>query len=422
MNLGNIKKKILSFILILLFCYQCCFLSCATTFVSAGQDKRNQVIFLLEICDLDNLDSFVTRAEFAKMVVKASEFKESIPADIPAVSFEDVDASNEYSQYIKKAVSQKYMVSYLNSQFRPNNFITYKDVARGVLSLLGYENSDFAGNQTKGRLSKFIELELGENVSKEIDDFLTKQEIINIFYNLMKTTPKEGKAIYGSKFNLTLMSNKVIDPSSIVTLSFYGPLLITKDTELDKLIPFSLEEASYYLNNTLTSSLNVIDALELNGYAILYYNKRIKAIQIFCEGVSANVESSSVSLAVGRGYVEKINENAGTYQTPYSVDINGDTYYLESTGAQVSFSSLGSIKKNDEVIFIFENNNSFGGLSSQNSYTIATVSILKRTSSGIIVTERKQEVYTSGNDKIYKCILGIFPISEVGSKTHLGCD
>ena len=422
MILGNIKKKILSITLIFVICTANFTLSYANELVAAGQDKRNQLIFLLEICELDRLNEFVTRAEFAKMIVKASEFKETIPYDVPAVTFEDVDALNEYSQYIKKAVSEKYMVSYLSNQFRPNNFVTYKEVARGVLALLGYENSDFAGNQTNGRFIKFHELFLSENVSKNIEDNLTKQDIINIFYNLMKTTPKNGSGIYGAKFNLVKTNNNELDGSGVVNLSFYGPILISKDMDISSVIPFDIDNANYYLNNTISSKMNVIDALVINGYAICYYNKRIKALQIFCEGASANVESSSVSLAVGRGYVEKINLNAGTYQVPYSIQINNDTYYLESAGAQMAFSNFGSVRENDEVIFIFDKSGSFGGLSSQNSYRVASVSVISRTSSGISISSREKNVYTSGYGQIYKCILGIFPIIENMGKTHFGCD
>ena len=422
MILGNIEKKILSITLAVVICIANLTLSYSSELLETGNYKRNQLIYLLEICELDRLDEFVTRAEFAKMVVKASEFKETIPYDIPTVTFEDVDALNIYSQYIKKAVSEKYMVSYLSNQFRPDNFITYKEVARGILALLGYENSDFAGNQTNGRFLKFNELFLSENVSKNNDDYLTKQDIINIFYNLMKTTPKNGKSIYGSKFNIVKTNNNELDGSGIVNLSFYGPVLISKDMDLSTIIPFDIDSASYYLNNMISSKMNVIDALVINGYAICYYNKRIKALQVFCEGASANVESSSSSLAVGRGYVEKINLNAGTYQVPYSIQINDDTYYLESAGAQMAFSNFGSIKTNDEVIYIFDKSGSFGGLSSQNSYSIASVSVIRRTQSGISVSTSQKNVYTSGYDKIYKCILGIFPISENMNKTHFGCD
>ncbi len=422
MYFGNIKNKILSLVLIFVICLTYIVPSRASEVKAAGQDKRNQVVFLLEICELDNLDSFVTRAEFAKMIVKASEFKESVPEDIPTVSFEDVETTNPYCQYIKKAVNEKFMVSYLNNKFKPNEYVTYKDVARGVLALLGYENSDFAENQNKGRAFKFIELELGKNVSKGMDDILNKQDIINIFYNLMKTSPKGSTNIYGSKFNVVKSNNNELDASGVVSLSFYGPLLVTFDLSLDKIIPFNVNDASFYLNNVISSKMNVEDALILNGYGIAYYNKRIKAVQVFCEGASGNVESNSVSLAVGRGYVERINENAGTYQVPYSVEIDGDTYYLESGGAQVAFSNMGSVRKNDEVIFIFEKKNSFGGLASQNSYTLASVSEIKRTSTGVTVSSRVKTVKTTGGTNLYKCILGIFPISEDVTKTHFGCD
>lgn len=422
MIFGNIKNKILSGALVFILCLASFFNVNASEFASDGQDKRNQVIFLLEICELDNLDSFITRAEFAKMIVKASEFKETVPEDIPTVSFEDVEITNPYCQYIKKAVKEKLMVAYLSNKFKPNEYVTYKDVSRGVLALLGYENSDFAENQTTGRVLKFMELELGKNVKKELDDFLNKQEIINVFYNLMKTSVKGSTKIYGSKFNVVKASNNELDASGVVSLSFVGPYLITHDETLEKLLPFNIDEANFYLNNVISSKMNIEDALTLSGYGIAYYNKRIKAVQVFCEGTSANVESSSVSIAVGRGYVERINENAGTYQVPYTVEINGDTFYLDAGGSQMMFSNAGGIKRNDEVVFIFEKKNNFGVLESQSASIISSVSEIKRTSSGIVLSTAQKRIYRTGDGDLYKCILGIFPIAENTTKSHFGQD
>lgn len=422
MIFGNMKNKILSGALVFVLCLTSFFNVNASEFASDGQDKRNQVIFLLEICELDNLDSFITRAEFAKMIVKASEFKETVPEDIPTVSFEDVEITNPYSQYIKKAVKEKLMVAYLSNKFKPNEYVTYKDVSRGVLALLGYENSDFAENQTTGRVLKFMELELGKNVKKELDDFLNKQEIINVFYNLMKTPKKGSTSIYGSKFNVVKTSNNELDASGVVSLSFVGPYLITHDDTLEKLLPFNIDEANFYLNNVISSKMNMEDALTLSGYGIVYYNKRIKAVQVFCEGTSANVESNSVSLGVGRGYVDKINENAGIYQVPYTIEIGGETYYLEAGNSQLIFSSLGNVKKNDEVVFIFEKKNSFGVLAPQSASIVASVSEIKRTSSGIVISTRQKNMFMGGGNNLYKCILGIFPIAENMTKNHFGSE
>ena len=416
------KNKILATIMTFCILLNLCKFSYADDFVAAGQSKRNQIIYLLEICDLNNLNKNVTRAEFAKMVIVASKYKNLVYEDDISATFADVDINNEYRNYIKCAVDKKLMYSYLNGVFRPNEDVIYKDVIRAVLSLLGYENSDFAGNQSNGRLIKFIELELSKNVNRTIDDKLTKQEIINILYNLMKTNPKGSNSIYGRDFNLSIASNNELDGSNIITLNFTGPILLRSRESLSDIIPFSLSKASFYLNNIQTSSMNVNTAIVQNGYAILYYNDKNMAVQVFTEGKSANVESSATSLAVLRGYVEKINMNAGIYQVPLSVEIDGDLYYLESSMAQLALSNKGHIKKNDEVVFIFNKSIEFGGIPSQNSYTIASVSVLRRTASGITSSTYEREVSKTTGDILYKCISGIFLVNEGKDKTHFGND
>ncbi len=416
------KNKILATIMTFCILINLCHISFADDFVAAGQSKRNQIIYLLEICDLNNLNKNVTRAEFAKMAVIASKYKNLVYEDDISASFTDVDNNNEYRNYIKCAVDKKFMYSYLNGVFKPDEYIVYKDVVRAILALLGYENSDFAGNQSNGRLLKFTELELSKNVNKTIDDILSKQEIINIFYNLMKTNPKGSNSIYGRNFNLTLANNNELDGSNIITLSFTGPIFIRNSENLEDIVPFPLTKASYYLNNIQTSSMNVNTAIVQNGYAIIYYNDKNYAVQVFTEGKSANVESSATSLAVLRGYVEKINMNAGIYQVPLSVEIDGDLYYLESSMAQLALSNKGQIKKNDEVVFIFNKSVEFGGIPSQNSYTIASVSVLKRTASGITSSTYEREVSKTTGDILYKCISGIFLVNEGKERSHFGND
>lgn len=50
------------------------------------------------------------------------------------------------------------MTSYLGGLFKPYDFVTYKDLTRSCLALLGYENSDFAGSQIAGRYELFVHL------------------------------------------------------------------------------------------------------------------------------------------------------------------------------------------------------------------------------------------------------------------------
>ena len=61
-----------------------------------------------------------------------------------------------------------------------------------MLALLGYENTDFTGDQTGARQSKYHFLELDENMNKSPEEVLIKEDCINLFYNLLKTDTKAG--------------------------------------------------------------------------------------------------------------------------------------------------------------------------------------------------------------------------------------
>ena len=105
---------------------------------------RTQVLYLANIIDDDNnMNDPITRFQFAKMVVKASEYKDSVNDIINTSVFSDVPVYFTNASYIKIATEKGYMTSFLGGLFKPNDFVTYKELIRATLALLGYTNEDF---------------------------------------------------------------------------------------------------------------------------------------------------------------------------------------------------------------------------------------------------------------------------------------
>ena len=120
---------------------------------SAGlaEDKIIKIVGALEIMQGDengnlNLEKEVTRAEFVKMAISASQHKDE--ADVkPAYSiFPDVQSSHWASGYIKTAVSSGLVNGYLDGTFRPSGYVKLEEAVTVTLKLLGYSDSDFAGS------------------------------------------------------------------------------------------------------------------------------------------------------------------------------------------------------------------------------------------------------------------------------------
>ena len=128
---------------------------------TAGQEMRTQVLYLADIIKNDNnMNEFVTRGDFARMIVKASTYKDTTNLAEGASAFSDVEISDENSSFIKVATREGYIASYLGGLFKPNEFVMYRDLIRACIALLGYENSDFTGNQVNGRYEFFCSLRI----------------------------------------------------------------------------------------------------------------------------------------------------------------------------------------------------------------------------------------------------------------------
>ena len=161
---------------------------------SSNFDLRKKVIGLTGITFVSgNIDRYVTRGEFAKMLVQASSYRSVLTKTSNVSVFNDVPKDNENASAIKMAVEQGYMTGYLGGNFKPNDNVTLNDAVRGVLTLLGYQASDFAGDANNKRMAKYGFLELNENLtSLTPTSNLKVRDCINLFYNMLKTNMKDG--------------------------------------------------------------------------------------------------------------------------------------------------------------------------------------------------------------------------------------
>ena len=144
------------------------------------------------IMNVTNTEKNVTRAEYARMVVLASPYGSSVPPEGSSSVFADVGKDHVCASYIKTAVEKGYMTGYLGGVFKPDQNVTLQEAVRGILALLGYKDEDFAGSQAGGRISQYRFLKLDRNVNREAAELLSREDCINLFYNLLKTDTKAG--------------------------------------------------------------------------------------------------------------------------------------------------------------------------------------------------------------------------------------
>lgn len=318
---------------------------------AAGQEMRTQILYLTDIVENDNgMNDPITRGEFARMAVKASAYKDAT-ADISASSsFQDVDISYPYASFIKTATREGYISSYLGGYFKPMEYVTYKDLIRACLALLGYTNEDFKGNQVNGRYQLFCSLRLNDNVDKELNAYVSKKDCVNAIYNTLKTNKKGGSTYGPSVFDkLKVNSDGELSASGLIKAKLEGPFILKKGGEaLNLALPFDMTTANMFINGVSANVEEVMRELNNKGYLVYYYNKTTKTVYIYKEGTS--LESSTM---VRKGYINHIYYNASDTITPTRVEIDLSNYDLGNSEMKFAFSYAGTLHVGDQIIFIY---------------------------------------------------------------------
>ena len=342
-------KKIVSILIVFTIIFNCEIISIAAT--TAGQEMRTQVLYLAGVIENDNhMNEFIMREEFARMVVKTSTYKDSVNNNDATTAFNDVTSDNAYAPFIKIATKENYMTSYLGGYFKPNDYVTMKDLTRACLVLLGYTNDDFKGSQVQGRYELFCSLRINENIDATINDFVTKKDCVNALYNTLKTKKKDSSSVYGTTVfkDLSVNSDGDLNATGLTKTKLEGPFILKRGEAFNLAIPFDITNANIFINGVSQSLEQTMRELNNSGYLVYYYNTTTKTIYVYKEGTT--LESTTL---VKKGYVNHIYYSASDTITPTRVEIDLSYYTLSSSEVKFAFSYSGTIHVGDQIIFIY---------------------------------------------------------------------
>lgn len=315
-----------------------------------NMDYRRKVVGVTGIMSNTStgLQEYVTRGQFSRMLVNASTYRDYLSTASSVSVYADVPASYEYAPSIRIAADHNWMTGYLGGVFKPDQAITLQEAARGVLALLGYTNEDFSGNVLDSRMSLFYSLELNDSLNRQPTEILTKEDCINLFYNLLKTDTKSGQA-YATVLGADLNSDGEVNPMELADNTLKGPKLIRKGSQLGDYVPFNVQEANIFINGE-ASSYESLKSYISSGYVVIYYNTTAKTVWAYLTDEDVQTGRCAV-----RGTVETIYYSSSNVMTPTAVVLDdGQEYKLSSSEMQFAFSIYGSIRVGDRVTLICE--------------------------------------------------------------------
>ena len=333
---------------------------------SSNFEMRKKVVTLSGIVTSKDTNQYITRGEFARMLVNASSYKESASATTSMAVFNNVPASNEYASYIRIATNNGWMKAYLGGQFKPDQQITLQEAARGVLALLGYTNDDFAGDQNGARWNKYTALDLGNEISKQSDEVLTWTDAVNLFYNTLCADAKNGTA-YAKTLGYEMSSDGEVNALSLMDNTMKGPKLVKRSHRMDDAVPFDLSDATFYLDGKI-STLSAVKQAKDNGFVVLYYNTNSKTVWAYSsEEIGGTNQTGKVAI---EGEITGIYYNSTDVMTPSSLQLDNDEnvqFKLSSSDVQFAFSINGDYQVGYKIVLICDTTTNADG---DVSYTV----------------------------------------------------
>lgn len=274
-------------------------------------------------------NKYATRAEFARMLIQASEHTVKANQTNHLKLFKDIPQDSKYSSYIQIAVTHSYMNGYLNGNFKPNKPVTLKEAVYGILTLLGYTKDDFTGQLSAGRINKYNELGLNNNLNLDSKDKLSKSDCETLFYNLLHAKQKTGD-FYGKSKGYSYDTNNVIDYEALFIAKTKGPV-ITKSGWND-ILSKKLSKYKILQEGKVISASNIVDN------SLAYYAEQANTIWIFNRKIYGTVESITFSQG-----------------EPQDITISGNTYVVENPSNMKKLLKTNNIKKGSLVVLFGRN-------------------------------------------------------------------
>lgn len=250
-----------------------------------------------------NLSRAVTRAEFTKMLVAASNQRDAVRLGGTGYAvFSDVGGAHWASDYIRIAANQGWIIGYTDGSFRPNNNIKLEEACTAALRLIGYDSSTLVGAFPAAQLSKAAELGLRNQIQRNRGETMTRLDCARLFANLLTAKTAAG-AVYCTTLGFPV-ANGSVDLAAAVQSMLSGPFVAQSGTTL------AFTPVTVYRNGTASTSATLQES------DVYYYSERNHALWICTERVSGTLTALLPTAA-----------------SPSTVTVAGNTYPLTGTAA-----------------------------------------------------------------------------------------
>ncbi len=160
------------------------------------------------------LDDYVSRAEFTKIAVNSSSYKNSVAVSLAISPFPDVTYKHWAAPYVRVGITNGIVSGYPDGTFNPEATVLYEEAITMMLRVLGYTDSDFGASWPSGQIGLANNLDMTDDIECSVGQPMTRREVAKLVYNTLKTKMKNSQSALVSVFDATIQSDVTLVASS----------------------------------------------------------------------------------------------------------------------------------------------------------------------------------------------------------------
>ena len=334
-----------------------------------------------------NLDAAVTRAEFSKIAINASKYKNMVALGATVSVFKDCTYTHWAAPYVKVAVSNGIITGYPDGTFRPEDTVLYEEAITVFLKLLGYTDDDFGNSWPYGQAGIAANLGLNKNIDKTIGSTMTRGDIMTLVYNVLTanlkgtsneyisvidgvfyedavimSTNREDTSVGANSVLTSVGTFKINDGFDYSTVGLKGDLAVKTSGELLAFMPYSQTSKKYVVYSKLDNSIVAYSDGRLSELDISDNTTVYSGSDKYTFANAKNTMNTGDVIYVvsdSKGSVEYLTLRSDAMEGPYTLSAYSDTWYTMFTNDASSLTvmrdgvkvSVSDVKTNDILYY-----------------------------------------------------------------------
>ena len=369
-------KRIFLSILVLLI------LSTTTVLALDVPEGALELLSELEIMEGDpdgnlRLDDPVTRAEFTKLAVASSPYRNSVAKSLSISPFPDVTYRHWAAPYVRVGITNGLVSGYPDATFRPDDGVLLEEGITIMLRVLGYTDNDFGVSWPYGQLGLAQNLDMTDDVDCSVGEVMNRRQVAQLIYNSLSVHTKGSNSQLANHFDVQIQDDVTLiadgnDDASISAeeiftsvgtyklsssldrnlLGLSGEIAIKNGSKFLSFVPESGrgETEDYVVHTALSDSVmayrnNTLQAMDIDDSTTVYKGKS----QITFGNLKPTLSMGDVlRVKITDGSIDYITWQKGRVKGPLTVrtsNWNNSWNITDSTttmrnGVSVSYSAL----------------------------------------------------------------------------------